>query len=242
MPLPDYGEALRPSSQTDGKVGAKIIVIAKAVKGANMLDIKQELQKYLEPQALPKQSEISVALELFTQEAKRFGKEQYKTTSQLEELIIQMEEQSENNQKEQVLVQQLTAVSDEVKQLLQSLMSSSDCLEEVYRFAKKNADPSWQQQLSMQWKRLEQTLMFCGLMRIEGIGERYQSQTQVAVGVASNLTLPEGIVVEIIKSGYVYRGQVLRKAEVLVNKHQPKEAAVPLEQQVASRDEDFLLD
>ena len=208
-----------------------------------MLNIKQELQKYIEPESSsPSQGELPTVLEVFAQEVKRFGKEQYKTTSQLEELLIQMEEQAEGDNAKQVLEQQLKNTSEEKSQLLLALLTSADALEEVYRFAQKNATDDWQKQLALQWERLGKALMFCGLMRIEGIGDPYQPQTQVATGVSSDPTLPEEVVLTIIKSGYVYRGQLLRKAEVIVNKPQPFQPKVAPPQNVPSEQIDIFLD
>ncbi len=188
-----------------------------------MLDIKEELKKYqkLQP-AFSGQNELTAALDQFAHEVKRFGKEQFSTTSQLEEIVCQLEEQAAESKKQQSLSQELAQASSRLEKLLESLVASSDCFEIFYRFAQKNADQSWQKQLAMQWKSMAQILLSCGLVRIEGEGEQFLPQSQAAVGVASDLALPEGTVLDVIKSGFIYHEKVLRKAEVVVNKHQPE--------------------
>lgn len=184
--------------------------------------VEEELKYYLEPEEAASTDPLSTSWELFAKEVKHFGQEQSKTTTQLEELLSQMEEQLEKSGTEELLKTKLTAAKKETQTLLLSLLSNADALEEVYRYAQENAAP-WQEQLALQWQKLGQTLSHCGLVRIEGQGEAFQPQLQIAIGLDSDLALPEETVLGIVKSGYFYQGELLRKAEVIVNKHQPVE-------------------
>jgi molecular chaperone GrpE len=66
--------------------------------------------------------------------------------------------------------------------------------------------------------RFEQLLQHYQVQEIECIGKRLDPLTMIAVNTAKDTALESGIVIEELRKGFLYQGQILRLAEVTVNK------------------------
>jgi molecular chaperone GrpE len=66
--------------------------------------------------------------------------------------------------------------------------------------------------------RFEQLLQHYQVQEIESIGQRLDPLTMIAVNTAKDTTLDNGVVIEELRKGFLYQGQILRLAEVTVNK------------------------
>ena len=62
------------------------------------------------------------------------------------------------------------------------------------------------------------TLRGHGLEAVGQAGEAFDPKIQEAVGMASDPSQPDGAVLQVMQSGYVLKGRLLRPAKVLVNK------------------------
>lgn len=80
---------------------------------------------------------------------------------------------------------------------------------------------SWHEGLQFVYQRLLRLLEEMGVERIEAVGESFDPHYHAAIGTVNDPQQPPNVVVQEQLAGYVLEGQVLRFAEVVVNK--PKE-------------------
>lgn len=72
----------------------------------------------------------------------------------------------------------------------------------------------WQMSLA----RVRDVLAMCGVLPIETADRRFDPVMMKAVGMADCNDKPDGAVVEELRKGFVWNGEVVRPAEVVVNK------------------------
>lgn len=68
-------------------------------------------------------------------------------------------------------------------------------------------------------KRLESQFMACHVHKIDCVGKLFDPKKMLAIESQYDAALPESMVVDEFRSGFFYKDQVLRVAEVKVNKH-----------------------
>ena len=185
-----------------------------------MIDVAKELRGFVEDlhkDSLERFCDIADVIGEFNKVLNKLGKEQYKYSHQLDEIMMFLEEQ-ENYHKECVFLQQQNRMKDmEVKKLVAVLLSVLDSYEDLYRYALKYGDESWKEQMTMQWNRTGVILKQNGIVRIEGIGELFVPQLYAVEEIRRVPGIPNGQIVDIIRSGYMYNGEIIRKAKVVVN-------------------------
>ena len=191
-----------------------------------MIDFDKELRKFqfldLDEEFIDLQNESFVMIKAFEKTLNRFGKEQGKTNLQLEELTGQMEEELDNNTDKEQLKKELSLVEDEKWNLVNGFISILDQIEDLYRFSAKSSEESWSKQHELLWNNISNELLSIGIMKIEGENAQFNRNLQIPVEVRSAPEYEEGIVLEVLRSGYVYKTNVLRKAKVVVNKSNQK--------------------
>ncbi len=79
-----------------------------------------------------------------------------------------------------------------------------------------------QEGLEMTLRRLEQLLNSHEVTTIDAMGQTVDPHTMRVSEVTKNNKQPDGIVLEEIQRGYLYKGKLLRLAEVVANKTAPK--------------------
>lgn len=185
-----------------------------------MIDVAKELQGFVEDlhkDSLERFCDIADVIGEFNKVLNKLGKEQYKYSHQLDEIMMSLEEQ-ENYHKECVFLQQQNRMKDmEVKRLVAVLLNILDSYEDLYRYSLKYGDESWKEQMTMQWNRTGIILKQNGIVRIEGIGELFVPQLYAVEEIRQVPGIPNGQIVDIIRSGYMYNGEIIRKAKVVVN-------------------------
>jgi molecular chaperone GrpE len=72
-------------------------------------------------------------------------------------------------------------------------------------------------------EQMESVLERHGVKRIGAPGERFDPERHEAVGVQSRDDVPEGTVVDVARSGFAAGDRVLRPAEVIVSRREPRE-------------------
>jgi molecular chaperone GrpE len=77
---------------------------------------------------------------------------------------------------------------------------------------------AWQEGLRMIVRRLDQVLLDRGIAATHLAGAPFDPRSAQAVGTAPHSSLPEGTVIEEVRTGFLWDGQVLRTAEVIVSK------------------------
>ncbi len=188
-----------------------------------MIDFQKELDKFdfmtFEPDFSRVYNETTAAVEAFTAIVKRFGKELNNTNIQLEELLSQYMEEKEKDKQITELRNTIAAAEEERLSLVQGLISTLDQLEHIYRYALKNEQGNWFEQLQLVWSNTSVNLLPLGLIRIEGENTLFDARLHAAVQVKEEINIQNGMILEVLRCGYMYQNQVLRKAHVVVNKN-----------------------
>ena len=188
-----------------------------------MIDFQKELDKFdfmtLEPEFSRVYNETTAVVEAFTTIVKRIGKELHNTNIQLEELLIQCMEEKEKEKQITELRNTIAATEEERLSLVQGLISMLDQLEHIYRYALKNEQGNWSEQLQLVWSNTSANLLPLGLIRIEGENTLFDARLHAAVQVKEEINLQNGMILEVLRCGYMYQTNVLRKAHVVVNKN-----------------------
>ena len=189
-----------------------------------MIDFDKELQKFqfleLDEDFIGLQNESSVIAKEFQRTLNRFGKEQGKTNLQLEEITGQLEEHRDKNSDKEQLKEELYLAEEEKQNLINGLILIMDQIEDLYRFSTKSSEESWSKQLELLWDNISNELLSIGIMKIEGENAQYNKNLHIAAEVRYCPEYEDGIILEVLRCGYVYKINVLRKAKVVVNKRE----------------------
>ncbi|MDD4680154.1 MAG: nucleotide exchange factor GrpE [Clostridia bacterium] len=189
-----------------------------------MIDFDKELQKFqfleLDEDFIGLQNESSVIAKEFQRTLNRFGKEQGKTNLQLEEITGQLEEHRDKNSDKEQLKEELYLAEEEKQNLINGFISIMDQIEDLYRFSTKSSEESWSKQLELLWDNISNELLSIGIMKIEGENAQYNKNLHIAAEVRYCPEYEDGIILEVLRCGYVYKINVLRKAKVVVNKRE----------------------
>ncbi|HCS73083.1 MAG TPA: nucleotide exchange factor GrpE [Clostridiales bacterium] len=189
-----------------------------------MIDFDKELQKFqfleLDEDFIGLQNESSVIAKEFQRTLNRFGKEQGKTNLQLEEITGQLEEHRDKNSDKEQLKEELYLAEEEKQNLINGFILIMDQIEDLYRFSTKSSEESWSKQLELLWDNISNELLSIGIMKIEGENAQYNKNLHIAAEVRYCPEYEDGIILEVLRCGYVYKINVLRKAKVVVNKRE----------------------
>ena len=187
------------------------------------MDFEKELQKYdffsLDEDFLRSQNDAALTLEAFNSLQKRFGIEQNKISTQIEEIYSMLDEDRERNKKEAGISERLEAAEIEKAALARGFIAVLDTVEDMYRYSCRNDDGSRVRQMELMWSVISKALLSIGVARIEGENTIYDPGLNTAGEVRYCGSVPYNMIVEVLKCGYIYKSTVLRKAEVVVNKN-----------------------
>lgn len=189
-----------------------------------MIDVQKEISKHHpvrtggEMEGKIFSSAISRAVDAFAVEIQRLGKFQFRADQQLEEVITLLEEEKELSAILREYRNSMKDFEDEREAILGGIIVLGDALEDMYRYVLRSKSKEWIEQLEMVWEKAGEQLALCGISRVEGTGQPFKPEYQTVVKVEDRPGFESGQVLEVLRSGYLYRGVVVRKAEVIVNK------------------------
>ena len=190
------------------------------------MDYKEELQRFnfydLDEDFFNLQNETSIVLSTFNSLQKRLNVEQHKLNTQLEDITGLLEEEKEKDQEIRMLREKLSEAESEQFDIIRGVIPILDTIEDMYRFSLKNEDSSLAAQMKLIWNNASGALSRLGLIKIEGENASYDPTVHTVKAIAEREDTPDRVIVEILRCGYIYMNDsiVLRKAEVIVNKHQ----------------------
>ncbi|NLI93093.1 MAG: nucleotide exchange factor GrpE [Peptococcaceae bacterium] len=187
-----------------------------------MIDFRKELAKFdfvtVDAEFVGCYNEAIQVIEVFNSTLKRIGKELNNTNIQLEEVLSQYMEEKEKDKYIAEMKKAITAYEEEKLSLVRGLVATLDQLEDLYRYSLKNECGSWSEQIQLLWRNTSANLLLQGITRIEGENTLFDSRIHSAVQVKEDNNFPNGVILEVLRSGYMYRSRLLRKAQVVVNK------------------------
>lgn len=115
---------------------------------------------------------------------------------------------------------------EEVRRLYLSVLEVLDALDRIFRSVRSKEDQvtpqmqKWLGNFRTARSLLEKTLTDRGVVRIENLDQGFDPHWHKVAQVVVDTARPEGTIIEEVQRGYVWRGQVLRKAEVNVVRHE----------------------
>jgi molecular chaperone GrpE (heat shock protein) len=187
-----------------------------------MIDFKKELEKYdffaVGAEFAGHFNETARVIEAVAANIRRIGKEISNANIQLEEILSHHTEEKE---KDRYIAEQkgkLASCGEEKLSLVRGLVAVVDQLEDIYRYALKNEQDGWSRQMRLLWHETAAILLRQGITRIEGENALFDPWLHAAVLVKEDNSFPGGMVLEVLRCGYIYRSELLRKAQVIVNK------------------------
>lgn len=187
-----------------------------------MIDFRKELAKFdfitVDAEFAGCYNEAAQVIEVFNSTLKRIGMELNNTNMQLEEVLSQYMEENEKDKYITEMKKAVTAFEEEKLSLVQGLVATLDQLEDLYRYALKNESGSWSEQMQLLWNNTSANLLLLGITRIEGENTLLDSRIHSAVQVKENKSLLNGVILEVLRAGYMYQSRLLRKTQVIVNK------------------------
>lgn len=186
-----------------------------------MIDFKEELKKYKynEEGILDTDREvlISKALDNVQNIIKRFTKEQLTSNSQLEE-ILEILQETDTSKKENVrVIDECKTMENSNLLLMNSLIAVIDQMENIYRLARKNNKETYSQ-LQGIWKSLNNIISKTGIMMVDPEDGVFDASIHAVIAVQNNVDYLTGAILEVVETGYIYKGKLIRKAKVIVNK------------------------
>jgi len=186
------------------------------------MDFEKELRKFdffdIDEGFAGLQNETSFVFDTFSTTLKRLGVEQNKTNVQLEEIFSLLDEEKVKTEDMEMWKRRLEASEEEKLALVKGFIAVLDHIEDSYRYALWNDDGNWAKQFGLLWDAVSRELLSMGIVRIERENTIYDRQLNSAKAVKNVPDAPDGMILEVIRCGYMYKSEVLRKAEVVVNK------------------------
>ena len=175
-----------------------------------MININEEMKLIMADY----QNESLTENELFSDIEKKLQKQnklQQRTCLVVEDLTEQFEKVVEEQTK-------VKSLEQENKMLLNALMASYDLFSEVLLGASEQHSESWYQQMILQSERLAKMMQEIGITVINPQNSKLDLIYHKVVGYQYDDTIQEKQILKYIKVGYIYKGNVIRKAEVIINK------------------------
>jgi len=77
---------------------------------------------------------------------------------------------------------------------------------------------NWQEGLRMTLRRLDQVLLDRRVVPVPMLGQPLDPRRARVVAISADSTAPDGVVIEEVRSGFLWEDQVLRTADVIVSK------------------------
>ncbi len=187
-----------------------------------MIDFNNELKKYslfkMDDNINSLFSETKLIFDIITSTLKRFAKEQNHTNMQVEEIVCMLDEQKENDCLVDELKKSLSKANEVSIGLVKGIIKVMDQFEDLYRFSTKSQTTGWSDQIKLLWENISGSLLSMGITRIDGERTNYNAEINNVVSTKTIENLPDGIIVEVLKSGYIYKSEVIRRSQVIVNK------------------------
>lgn len=177
-----------------------------------MIDVDEELKLIMSAY----QNEFFTENELFNsidQKLQKQNKLQQKTCLSIEDLVEQVEKMTENES-------QIKDLEQENKMLIKTLMTSYDLFSEIILGANDSSGEAWYQQIVLQSKRLAKMLQEVGITLIHSQNDKLDLLYHKVIDCEYDALKEDNQIIRYIKVGYIYKGKVVRKAEVIINKRE----------------------
>jgi molecular chaperone GrpE (heat shock protein) len=181
-----------------------------------MLNFEDELDQLLsrETETLPNCEAVELAVaeqELLT----ALNSKQSDVSLQIEEIYDMVKEQG-------VLQGLVNVERARADRLVGAAMGLCDLLEDFCTYAKSSGSEALSHQAGLLWNHAGSIMASCGIFRFGTPEEPFNPQLHT-VKASAESQLPREQLVQVLQSGYMYQGMLVRKAAVVVSRGQPEE-------------------
>lgn len=187
-----------------------------------MIDFEKELNKFnfidMDASTGIIDNEAINAIDAFNAVLKRLSKDQSNANTQLEELVELAAEKVEKDCKAEEFNKQMQVCEDEKLALVKGFIEILDQIEDLYRYSAANDYGNWSTQIRLLWENINNHLIISGVTRIEGLNTTFNPFLCTVKMTRDEPDVQEGLILDVLRCGYMYKGSVIRKAEVVVNK------------------------
>ena len=142
----------------------------------------------------------------------RLGKQQLRANQQLEMLANASTEQREEHRRV------IQALNDEARDTRLALLPCIDQLDDLMAVALPREDKAWIERVSKLMTRTVRVLQDIGVTEIPAANEPFDEHVHEAMDVVDAGDRPQFVIVEVLRRGFMYRGAVLRRAQVVATK------------------------
>jgi len=187
-----------------------------------LIDFQKELAEYnfavVDPELTNNLNETTPLIKFFNSTLKRVGQEINQSNLQLEELL---DSSLDKQNKDKIIANQnetIAKLENDKLALVQGLINVVDQIEDLYRYTLKNDNASRLEQTKLLWNKIASELTKLGISVIEDVNIPFDNSLHVALEVKEDHQHQNGVILAIIRCGYLYQARLLRKAQVMVNK------------------------
>ena len=176
------------------------------------MDFEAELNKLLtlESEPMPK-NELSELLAAGQQLLLTLNKKQTDISMQIEEIYDITKELDTNELKESIREEK-----ERTYTAVQTAVGLCDLIDDFCEFAAKSGNEELEQQASIMRKNADNLLGGCEIMRMGARGQQLDPEIH-SVQAGTDSDIPRECVSQVLQSGFRYKGDVIRKAVVIVS-------------------------
>lgn len=189
-----------------------------------MINVMEELEHYdinvIQDEILIDDT-ITTMLSVFNKAVDKIAKMQYQSLNNIDTVVDLMDEMKEIDERVAFVKDKNQLLEDEKKSLVCLLIEVGDLLEDIYIFSLQSSNEGLKSQMQLQWNQMEQALLGNQMVRFGNREELFDTRLHIAKEIKDDHQFPDinqAKILEVIKSGYLYKGQLIRKAEVVINK------------------------
>jgi len=185
-----------------------------------MLDFKEELQKISEQRAdsqfIDCEKDVSITFEALNGTMAKLLKKQGAMGMQVEEMYAIIEEKDNTDF--------ISELESEVDKMVSTLIAAAELIEDFYLYYREHYEETLTAQSALMWNTVCKIMAVSGLIRIADENTPFNIHLNSIEGVTADTSFANGFIVKVLKSGYLYKGNVCRKAAVIVNKLEEKQS------------------
>ena len=190
-------------------------------KGTKPVFVKREKPVPQVIQLLPLQlegEEIKKTGEAAKRQLDELSKQVKKLGSRQDEMVMAVEDLTEGLEDQKESSSDMIAEKDkEINGLVSAMLTAADYTEDFYNYAKESGNYSVYEQATYFWNALNKKFSAAGLVRIHDEHTRPDPVYNHITAVEDSDGAP-GVIIKTLRSGYIYKGKVVRRSEVVVSK------------------------
>ena len=174
----------------------------------------QLLPLQLEGEEIRKNGEASRRqLDELSKQVKKLGSKQ-------DEMVMAVEDLTEGIEGQKEEASGLASAKDkEIEALISAMVTAADYTEDFYNYAKESGSAGIYEQASLFWNALNKKYAAAGLVRIPDEHTPPDPvYNHIAAVEAPDGAARPGTIRKTLRSGYIYKGKVIRRSEVVVSK------------------------